>query len=272
MQIIIIIIFKVNSSNGVCDRHWNLCQFIKNALDVLSVLEILDFGIEKRRHIHDWPLKLMKSNLTYLRITVLTPFVLFNLMNTEPLCHTLKQLHITLSDAASVSNPRYSDGNVWPRMEALHTFTFIKSFRWHFNNEWFLLDKLTGSDVMPLLRRMNFCIVIDIDDLDRMYRSALFTDYRHVNIHYAFMINDNREHVQLIDSVQRYNQYHQHQIVSATFNSESWPNIHLLFETYDDVDHVSFHFLNIKSKRDLFFLGRKVQNLSTYILYFAMDF
>lgn len=221
-------------------------------------------------HLHHWPLRLIETHLTYLRITLLTPFVLFNLMNTKPLSRTLQQLHITMSDLASNPDPRYSDRNVWPRMEVLHTFTFIKSFKWHFNKEWFLLDILTGSDVMPLLRRMNFCIVIDVNDLDRMYHSALFTDYRHVDVHYAFMINDNREHIQLIDYVRRCNQYHRRQIVSATFISECWPNIHLLFEACD-VHYVSFDLINIISRRDLF-LGRKAQNSPTSILHFTMDF
>jgi hypothetical protein len=81
-------------------------------------------------------------------------------MKTQPLSRTLQQLHITMSDIASSPRPRFSNTNVWSRMEVLHTFAFIKSFEWHFNKEWFLLDILTRSNIMPLLRRMNFCIVI----------------------------------------------------------------------------------------------------------------
>jgi len=81
-------------------------------------------------------------------------------MNTQPLSRTLQQLYITMSDMASSPRPRFPNINVWFRMEVLHTFAFIKSFEWHFNKEWFLLDTLTCSNVMPLLQRMNFCIVI----------------------------------------------------------------------------------------------------------------
>jgi hypothetical protein len=164
-------------------------------------------------------------------------------MNTQPLSRTLQQLHITMSDVVRSPCPRLPNTNLWPRMEVLHTFTFIKSFKWHFSKEWFLLDTLTCSDVMPMLRRINFCIVIDINDLDSMYYSALFTDYRHVDVHYAFIINDNREHIQLIDYVRHINQSHRRQIISATFISECRSNDqsykgHILY-------YVSSHFLNI---------------------------
>jgi len=216
---------------------------MKKILNHLCALRSLDFGIEKTIHLHHWPLRTIETHLTYLRITLITPFVLFNLMNTQPLSRTLQQLHITMSDVAGSPHPRFPNTNVWPRMEVLHTFTFIKSFEWYFNKEWFLLDILTCSDVMPMLRRMNFCIVIDINDLDRMHHSALFTDYRHVDVHYAFMINDNREHIQLIDYVRHCSQSHRRQIVSATFIGECWLNN----QSYKihDLYYVSFHLMNI---------------------------
>ncbi len=237
------VIFKGGAAHGLCYPSWNLCDFIKNTLHHLFALRLLDFGIEKTIHLHDWPLRTIETHLTYLRITLLTPYVLFNLMNTQPLSRTLQQLHITMSDVITSPHPRYANRNVWPRMEVLHTFTFIKSFKWHFNKEWFLLETLTACDVMPLLRRMNFCIVIDINDLYRIYHSQLFIDYRHVDVQYAFMINDNREHSQLLDYVRHRNQSHRRQIVSATFISECWPNVHLL-EAYD-LHYVIFYFINI---------------------------
>jgi hypothetical protein len=141
-------------------------------------------------------------------------------MITQPLSHTLQQLHITINDVASNSHPRLPYAHFWPQMKVLHTFTFVKSFNWHFSKEWTLIDTLTSSDIMPMLRRMNFCIVIDTDDLHGMHRSALFTDYRHVDVHYAFMINDNRQHIELSDYLQGHSQSHRRQIVSATFISE----------------------------------------------------
>jgi len=153
-------------------------------------------------------------------------------MITQPLSHTLQQLHITINDVASNSHPRLPYAHFWPQMKVLHTFTFVKSFNWHFSKEWTLIDTLTSSDIMPMLRRMNFCIVIDTDDLHGMHRSALFTDYRHVDVHYAFMINDNRQHIELSDYLQGHSQSHRRQIVSATFISECWPN-NQLFKAHD---------------------------------------
>ena len=234
---------KRGATKDVCYPTWNLYEFMKNTFNRLSALRSLDFGTDKSNHLHHWPSSTIQTYLTYLRITLLTPFVLFKLMNAQQLSHTLQQLHITMSDVASSIHPRFPNTNLWPRMEVLQSFTFIKSFNWHFSKEWFLVDTLTSSDVMPILRRMNFCIVIDIIDLDRMHYSALFTDYRHVDVHYAFMINDNREHIQLINYVRHSNQSHRRQVVSATFISDCWSNN----QSYkrNDLYYVSSHFTKI---------------------------
>jgi hypothetical protein len=64
-------------------------------------------------------------------------------------------------------------------MEALHTFTFVKWLVSYSDKEWTSIDALTSTDVMPFLRRMNFAVLMDADDLLQMSRSALFTDCRH---------------------------------------------------------------------------------------------
>jgi hypothetical protein len=209
----------------------------------MPALQLLDFG-RSTFYLHYWPLKTIQAHLTYIRITITTADDLLRLMNTQPLSHTLQQLHITLNDECSDSCIfSVPDAHLWPRMKVLHTFTFMKSFNWHFTEEWILVDRLTSSNVMPTLRRMNFSIVIDSNDLHPMHHSGLFTDYRHVNIHYAFMINDNRQHIELKNYVQRHSQSHRRQIASATFISESWPN-NPLFKTYD-LNYVSSHLINI---------------------------
>ena len=170
-------------------------------------------------------------------------------MNTQTLCHTLQQLHVKICDRRTDLPPRFPDANEWSRMEVLHTFTFTKSFNWHFDREWFLLDLLTSCDVMPLLRRMNFCIVIDMNDFDRMYQSALFTDHRHVDVHYALLINDHRDHFQLINRARHFNRCH---MISATFISEYLPAEHLR-KPYD-YDYVSPHCTNVGNHtKDQFF-------------------
>ncbi|CAF3366082.1 unnamed protein product [Rotaria sp. Silwood2] len=115
------------------------------------------------------------------------------------------------------------DKDFLPRMESLHTFTFVKSFKRYLSEEWTLVNVLTTFNVMPVLRRINFSIFIDVNDLDQMTHSALFNDDRHIDVHYAFMINDNREHFELNQYVPHGSLSHPRQIASATFISECWP-------------------------------------------------
>ncbi|CAF4372753.1 unnamed protein product, partial [Rotaria sordida] len=55
-----------------------------------------------------------------------------------------------------------------------------------------------------------------------MNNSALFDDDRHIDVHYVFMISDNREHFELNQYVPHGSLSHSRQIVSATFISECW--------------------------------------------------
>ncbi|CAF2790046.1 unnamed protein product [Rotaria sp. Silwood2] len=89
-------------------------------------------------------------------------------MSTEPLAHTLQRLHITLSDHCNDMEYSLCDTNLLPGMRALHTFSFTKSFIWHCIDEWQFIDALTSSRIMPILRRMDFSIVIDVNDLAEM--------------------------------------------------------------------------------------------------------
>ncbi|CAF4089515.1 unnamed protein product, partial [Rotaria sordida] len=100
----------------------------------------------------------------------------------------------------------------------------LRSFKWHFMEEWTLLDMLTSSRVMPILRRMTFSIVINAVDLNHMNHSAIFTDYRHVDVHYAFIFDDNRSHSELSKFVPYGSQSHPREIASGTFISECWPD------------------------------------------------
>ncbi|CAM4978380.1 unnamed protein product [Rotaria socialis] len=144
-------------------------------------------------------------------------------MSTTPLACTLQQLHIKMSVCNDIDRSLHAKGCL-PRMEALHTFTFLKSFHSYSSEEWTLVNVLTSSSVMPILRRMNFSIVIARNDLDRMTNSALFTDYRRVDIHYALIINDNRPLFELSKYVPRGSQSHPRQIGSATFMFDYWPH------------------------------------------------
>ncbi|CAF4315515.1 unnamed protein product [Rotaria sp. Silwood2] len=206
-----------------CYPPWNLCEFVQKVLRRLSALRLLDLGMETSFFLHLWPLKTIPTHLIYLRITLTKTQDLLHIMSTTPLACTLQQLHIKMSVCNDINRSLHAK-DCLPRMEALHTFTFVNLFRSYCSEEWTLLNVLTTSSVMPILRRINFSIVIARDDLDRMTNSALFTDYRHVDIHYALIINDSRQHFELREYVPRGSQFHPRQIASATFISEYWPH------------------------------------------------
>ena len=229
----------------IAHPSWNLSEFIGNTLNRLPSLQSLDFGTTRTIHLHHWPAERTETPLTYLRVTLASAYTLCCLMKAQPLRRTLQQLHISLSGLAINLPPQVCNQNAWPRMDVLHTFTFAKSSDWHLSEEWYLLDMLSSSHVMPVLRRMNFCIVIDINDIERMYLSSLFTDSRDVHIHYAYVIKSNREHTQLIDYIRHIiNPSHRHKLVSATFLSQVWPQNDLV-ERYE-IFCVSLSLINIR--------------------------
>jgi len=204
-------------------KEWTLENLMMKMCH-LPNLRSLDFGMDSSFFLHIWRLPTIEAPLTYLRITISAIITITRVMLSEPLRHTLKQLHIKLNDLNRAPYLNISSAQLLARMEALHTFTFFKSFQWHFEEEWTYLDVLTSSRVMPVLRRINFSIVIDTDDLYQMNHSALFTDYRHIDVHYAFIVNDNRPHNELNKYVSSGRQFHPRKIASATFISETWPD------------------------------------------------
>ncbi|CAF4675264.1 unnamed protein product, partial [Rotaria sp. Silwood2] len=225
-----------------CYPTWNLYEFVSQVFHHLPRLRSVDFGMEQSFFVHTWHTKMSQHHLTYMRITLITLCDLLCLMLTQPLSRSLKQLHVCMGTAAipSFRNVRVKD--LWPRMEALRTFTFAKSFYWYFDEEWALIDRITSARVMPILERMNFAIVINNDDLDLMRHSALFNDYRNVAVHYAFIINDGESHMKLSECVPRGSQTHPRQIGSAAFVCECLPN-NQLFQTSGE-SYVSFDFYN----------------------------
>ncbi|CAF4741151.1 unnamed protein product, partial [Rotaria sp. Silwood2] len=109
-------------------------------------------------------------------------------------------------------------------MKALHTLSFVKPFNWHSIGEWTFINLFTSSNIMPVLRRVNFSLVIDVNDLIQMRNSALFIDSRHIDIHYAFIVIDDRPHEELVNYVPCSSQSYSRQKASATFISDCWPD------------------------------------------------
>ncbi len=75
-----------------------------------------------------------------------------------------------------------------------------------------------------------------------MNHSSVLTDFRHVDVRCALIINDDRSHMELREYVLHYIQFRSRQMVSATFISECWPD-NQSFLTPDQY-YVSFRFIN----------------------------
>ncbi|CAF4498120.1 unnamed protein product [Rotaria sp. Silwood2] len=202
---------------------WNMCEFLERTLCCLPNLQSLDLGMETSFVLYKWPFKAIEAPLTYLKISLARTHFLIDIFSTKPLSYTLKQLHIKIRDLCGDFGFSLRNKGLLHRMESLHTFTFIKSFKCYSNEEWEFVNVLTNSDIMPVLRRINFSVFIDANDLVQMTHSNLFVDDRHIDVHYVFMISDDRQHSELDEYVPRGSLSHPRQIASVTFISECWP-------------------------------------------------
>ena len=147
-------------------------------------------------------------------------------------------------------------------MKALEVFSFVKAFKCSFGDEWTFVDQITSIDVMPMLRQMSFCIVVNANDLVRMNHSALFTDSRHVDVRFAAVIDDDRSHVELRSYVQRYFA----SMASATFISQSWPGgqpFNTPSQFYASVSHRSLERSNVYFNF-VIFSRRKAEVINIY--------
>ncbi|CAF1271985.1 unnamed protein product [Adineta ricciae] len=218
--------FKTDGlSRRLCYPSWNLYKFISEILNNMFALRSLNLGMESSFFLHTWSFKTIQLPLTHLTVALHFICDLINLMLTDPLSHTLEQLHITLARNCDIESSMDAVSHL-SRMKTLHTFTFAKSFEWQSNYEWSFIDRLTSAKVMPALRRMSFALVINYIDLIEMENSALFTDFRHIDVHYSFIIvaPSRESHAVLLNHVPRGSQSHPREIVSVTFMSGPWPD------------------------------------------------
>jgi len=75
---------------------------------------------------------------------------------------------------------------------------------------------------MPVLRRANVSIFININDLNRISLSPLFTDHRHVDVHFAFSLINCPQYIKVTQYIPRGNHFHPREIVGATFVVNDW--------------------------------------------------
>jgi hypothetical protein len=165
----------------------------------------------------DWNITPVRVPLTHLRLTLFNIDDLFAIMATQPLTTTLSHLHVKLGDESIGPSLRVSELKIPFRMSSLHTFTFVKALRPQFPEEWTLIEVLTSSAVMPILKSAKLIVAIDVWHLNRIDRSALFNDDRRVDVQYAFILDDDRSHTDLYLRIPRGSRSHPRSIVSATF-------------------------------------------------------
>ena len=103
-----------------------------------------------------------------------------------------------------------------PRMSNLHTFTFVQSIFGKSRFEWATIELLTASNVMPVLRRMNLAMFININEVDSINISALFIDYRQIDIQFAFILDDTPFSNKLGDHLPHGSHFHSREIVGVT--------------------------------------------------------
>ena len=226
-------------------------------------------GTETSFFLHRWPFKRIRTPLVKLTITLGSMVNVLPIMCTEPLAQTLQQLRITLDDTHNHLYYNLNDVPSTPQMEALEVFSIVKAFKCCFGDEWTFVDQITSFDIMPVLRQMSFCIVVNADDLVRMKHSALFTDSRHVDVRFAMVIDDDRSHLELLSYVQRYFP----PMASATFVSQCWSDDDPFNSTGQF--YVSVFQKTLKDRMFILmlsFLVGQSQKSSTSILYSSMEF
>jgi len=195
--------------------------------------------MDKTQFLYYWHITAVQVPLTYLRVVLNKMDSLLRVISTQPLLNTLRQLHVRIRDDEFDEDFRLSATSLLPCMNHLQTFTFIKSLFHQFNDEWTFIETLTARNVMPTLQRANLTVAITVDDLNRIDRSALFTDDRRVHVRYAFVLNDNwQKHSDLSERIPRGSRYHPQQIGGAVLVCSSWPDNTPHFES--DMYHVSY--------------------------------
>lgn len=196
-------------------------MLINNVLLIhLPALRSLDLGMNY--YGTRWPITTAVAPLTYLRLSLLNMDILLRLMSTEPLSDTLRQLHITIGFSDSNTHCPVSMCNLSIRMINLHTFSLVQTFFSMLTIEWTVFEILTSSNVMPVLRRANVSLFININDLNCISSSRIFTDHRHVDIHFAFNLLNYPQYIKVTPYIPRGNHFHSREIVGATFVVNRW--------------------------------------------------
>ncbi|CAF1004755.1 unnamed protein product [Rotaria magnacalcarata] len=199
----------------------DMVVLINNVLRIqLPALQSLDLGMNY--YGTTWPITTAVAPLTYVRLSLSNMDNALCLISTEPLSNTLRQLHITVGNSRFNTHCPVSMYNLSIRMINLHTFSLVQTFFSMLTIEWAVFEILTSSSVMPVLRRANVSLFININDINRIGSSGIFTDHRHVDVHFAFHLLNCPQYIKVTPYIPRGNRFHSREIVGATLVVNHW--------------------------------------------------
>ena len=137
-------------------------------------------------------------------------------MSVKTLSTTLEQLHVTLRSLHEMDEDIPSEGLEFPSMMNLHTFTLIQSILSGKRVSWSMIESLTASTVMPVLRRVSLAIFITVDEVHRTKTSFLFTDDRRIDVQFAFIVDNGSLGLQLSHQIPHGSRFHPREVVGVT--------------------------------------------------------
>jgi hypothetical protein len=189
---------------------------MENILPHLSALRSLDLGQDTGMGLPLWHITTIQCPLNYLRLPCQNIKQLCDVMSLEALSTTLEQLHVAMRSLNMGSKNDLPKELVLPKMINLHTFVLVQSIFSKNRIQWSTIEFLTSPNIMPVLRQVNLVIFINVDDLNCINRSALFTDDRRIDIQFAFIMDDSSLGIQLSQHMPHGSRFHPRQIVGVT--------------------------------------------------------
>ncbi len=234
----------------------DMVTLINNVLLIhLPALRSLDLSMN---HYQTWwPITTAITPLTYLRLSLASMKILLRVISTQPLSNTLRQLHVQIGISFIKSHSPVCMSNLSIRMVNLHTFTLVQTFFSVLKIEWTDFEILTSSNVMPILRRANVSLFINTNDLSCIGSTPLFTDHRHVDVHFAFNLINCPQYIKVTPYIPRGNRFHPREIVGATFVVNHWCHDKSKWLIDDDpfVSYSAFYFkIKYERKENLYCL------------------
>ncbi|CAF3307550.1 unnamed protein product [Rotaria sp. Silwood2] len=187
-----------------------------NNIILVHLPELRSFDLGMDYYYIDWPINTVHVPLTYLRIALSDISSLIRIMSTQPLSNTLCQLHVKIANCNYHQYFTEPISNLLIKMTNLHTLTFVDGFFALTRIEWTVFEILISSNTMPVLRRANISLFLNVNDLYCIASSSIFNDNRHVNVNFAFSFINCSEYKQMTQFIPRGNRFHPREIVGAT--------------------------------------------------------